>query len=322
MFRIILFLSLFISAFSQGAAVWPSYPKTLPVFDFSGDKLKQNWHKIAKVTYLPYPDAKFILNELKQRPNLYKKIKQEGSQANAHPALKALASGNAEPLALALQDIWRDHFSGRFQQAYNKGMKLGLLGNIPALHAKLITAVLLVKDKQQKLDMLKSVEKIISQNAELSEGMPFVIFGQNYARMRILELLSTSDATATGYVSASKASTQKLQKQFPKRAIYPAMIGGMYAGIVERVGSFLGSISYGATESKAIKELEQAVKFEQNLPVIYNEYALALMRMDKDAHKKRITTLLKQCLKLVPVNAEEALNRQQCQSKLASLKKS
>ncbi len=320
MLRFILLITLLISTSSYGETPWPSYPKNLPKFDFTGDNLKKNWDNAAKVTYLPYPDAERILSELKERPKLYARIQQESQQADAHPAIKELASGNAKPLASALQNIWRDHFSGRFQQAYQKGIKLGILGNVPALHAKLITAVLLVKDKEQKLNMLKEVEEVISKNAELSNGMPFVVFGQNYARMRILELLSTTEASSTGYISASKEATQKLQKQFPKRAIYPAMIGGMYAGIVERVGSFLGSISYGATASKAIKELDMALKLETQLPVIYNEYAGALIRMDKDKYAKQAQKLLQKCLTLTPVNAEEAINQHQCQNKLALFK--
>lgn len=302
------------------AEPWPAYPKDLPTFDFSGEKLKQNWSQIAKVTHLSYPDAKIILKELKQRPKLYEKLKQEAQKANAHPAIKALVKGDAQPIAKNIQDIWRDHFSGRFEMAYNKGIKLGLLGNIPALHAKLMTAILLVEDKDKKLNMLKEVEAVITKNVELSQGMPFVTFGQVYARMRILELLSTSAATSTGYVSASKDTTKKLQAQFPKRAIYPAMLGGMYAGIVERVGSFMGNIAYGATQKRAIKQLDKALQLESGLPVIYNEYARALARMDADKHKKEIIRLLKTCLTLTPSNAEEALNHSQCRQKLQHLK--
>lgn len=322
MSRFFVFFFILSSIFSTNlyANSWPTYPKDLPQFDFSGDKLKQSWPHISKVTHLPYPDAKIILKELNARPELHKKLKLEAQNANAHPAIKSLAAGDAQPMAKEVQDIWRDHFSGRFEQAYNKGIKLGLLGNIPALHSKLMTAILLVEDKDKKLKMLKEVEEVISKNVELSNGMPFVVFGQVYARMRMLELLSTTEATSTGYISASKESTLELQKQFPKRAIYPAMLGGMYAGIVERVGSFMGNISFGATEDKALKQLKNAVKLEKSLPVIYNEYALALTRMDESKHKKDIIRVLNACLKLTPMNAEEALNHRQCKQKLDAIK--
>ncbi len=107
-----------------------------------------------------------------------------------------------------------------------------------------------------------------------------------------------------------------LQERYPQQALYPAMLGGLHAGVVERVGSFVGRITYGSTESRALAAFSRALELQNQLPVIYNEYVNALARLDEDKYHDSMITLLQQCVKLPVLSAEEALNRQVCANHL------
>lgn len=109
---------------------------------------------------------------------------------------------------------------------------------------------------------------------------------------------------------------EKLQKHFPERASYYATQGGLEAGIVERIGSFLCSITYGAITNSSIEAFDSVLKLTTDVPVTYNEYAVALSRLDKKDFLKYIRKILQICTQLNLMGAEEALNQMLCQSML------
>jgi hypothetical protein len=134
-------------------------------------------------------------------------------------------------------------------------------------------------------------------------------------------LLDTSAARSSGYINSSLEILKDLHERYQDRAIYLGTIGAIQAGIVERVGAFLGRITYGATESRAIDAFEQALELERSMPVIYNEYTKALARLNNsDSHDHSIE-LLTTCIGLTPRNAEEALNLRACQRQLDAMQK-
>ncbi|MDF1763170.1 MAG: hypothetical protein P1U57_07160, partial [Oleibacter sp.] len=193
--RIIL-TSIFSLAIFCGASLathaeeWPAYPKSLPQFQYEGDALKQAWPKLSAITGAEYPDEAWIQRTLAKYPLLNEKVKELSQLESSHPAVQALKNNDYTPLATALQDIWRLHFSGNFQQAYIKGAELTSLGMIPAVYSRLMNASLLIKDDEERMNAFKAIQSLSEAGLELLPGYFFGEFGLAFAKARMLEMMS------------------------------------------------------------------------------------------------------------------------------------
>ncbi|WP_430461425.1 hypothetical protein ACQUQU_01205 [Thalassolituus sp. LLYu03] len=311
-------LSLLFICLPLQAADWQSYPSELAQFDYAGDALAQHWSQLSAGPQLPFPDSTTLESLFTRYPGLRDASLQ---QAASHPALTALAEGNLTPLAEAIQQVWRLHYQGRFQQAYELGLQLGPVGAVPALYAKNMYATLLVSGREEKLALFREAVAESERLLPLAPDYPFARFGLVYAQARILELLETSEATSSGYLGESRATLKALTGEEPANALYPAVLAGIDAGVVERVGSFIGRITYGSTADKADAEFRHALSLQNQLPVIYNEYAKALGQMDAEEYHARRLELLSTCTALPVFSAEEAMNQAACSRQLTEVTK-
>lgn len=299
------------------ATDWEKYPDTLPVFNYEGDKLQQHWDALTSISHVEYPDTDWLKGMVERYPRLAYTMVTLSAEKNVHPAVfAAIHDSNFDPLAYEIQQVWRLHFEGKFEEAYEHGMQLGPLGKIPAIYSRLSHASLLINDTKDKFEEFEAAANQSNEGLTIVPDYSFAQFGLVYARVRTLELMDTGEARSSGYISFSQEELEKLQKRFPERAIYYATQGGLEAGIVERIGSFLGSITYGATKNSSVEAFDSALKLTADVPVIYNEYAVALSRLDKKDFRKDIKKILQTCTQLNPMSAEEALNQMHCQSML------
>ena len=296
---------------------WVSYPDTLPKFDYSGDKLKHHWPQLTKSSFIPYPSPDQLKSVALQFPSLI--TQQAEHQTSSHPAVEQAQAGDFNALSEAITQVWRHHYQGEFEEAYTLGIQLGYAGLIPAFYAKMMYTTLLESDPERRLANFQEIIGLSETIAEHVNNYQPALFGLTYAYARELELLPTSAAVSSGHLEAANDLLTQMREQFPQRAIYPAMLGGLHAGVVERVGSFVGRITYGSTESRAIAHFQAALQLESELPVIFNEYATAMTRLDSRKYAKEIGQALTSCVSLPVYSAEEALNQQACQNKLSTL---
>ncbi|MEN9465546.1 MAG: hypothetical protein RL217_1727 [Pseudomonadota bacterium] len=296
------------------AVEWKDYPRNLPQFDYSGDKLKAAWPELTKGTQQEWPDAAFFKRMAEKYPQAHQYTLKQAEAPDAHPALKALAAGNSAPMVEAVQQAWRFHYEGKFKDAYELGMQLGAAGAVPAIYAKLMYSTFMISSPKDKLASFREAAAQSEALLPMTPGYNFAEFGLLYARVRILERLNTAQALATGFLGSTQESLLQFTQNNPKNSLYPTTLGGIQAGVVERVGSLIGRMTYGATATRTIDRFEQALLLEGNLPVIYNEYIVALSRIDADDYQKRIQSLAQKCATLAPFSAEEALNQALCQS--------
>ena len=311
---LILFSSLFtIQCFAQqGNGTWPAYPESLPAFNYQGNLLQQNWPILAAGTRLPWPDEVYMAKMIEDYPALHKYAERLVKEGNTNPALLSALDKDYSLLATEVQQVWRLHFEGQYQQAYQLGMQLGPAGYLPALYSKLIHITFLIESNEDKEKHFQQVNSLALTLKPLADDYPFLDFGDAYQKARRLELMSTSEAAASGMMSETMDILEVLYEQDPDSPLYPAMLGGIHAGVIERVGGFVGKMTYGVSEEEATSMFEKALHKEARLPVLYHEFAQALVRIDADEHKEKIRSLLEQCTLLTPYSAEEALNQDKC----------
>jgi len=299
---------------------WVDYPKDLQQFDYTGKKLHQFWPQLTAATNLPWPDEAFTQAMMVKFPQLASQLKQRAKNEHAPAALKATLNNNYQPLALAVQQVWRLHYQGQYEQAYQLGMSLKPAGLFPALYAKLIHTSYLVSDREEKEAKFIEVDQTISQVLPIANDYHFIIFGDAYQKARRLELMSTPAATASGLLGPTQDNLKQLHQEFPNSPLYSAMLAGIDAGIIERVGNFVGSLTYGANEEESIKLFQQALKAQPNLAILYNEFAQVILRLNNSDYDDMLLTSLNQCDQLTVYSAEEALNQVSCRKLLAKIK--
>ena len=293
---------------------WVDYPQDLEQFDYSDQRLQQYWPKLAAATGLPWPDEIFIKKMMIKFPLLAAQLEEKAKQDNAPKSLKAILNDNYQPLALAVQQAWRLHYQGQYQQAHKLGMELAPAGLFPALYAKLIHTSYLTTNNEDKEKAYLDVDQIIAQVLPKTNNFHFLIFGDAYQKARRLELMSTSSATASGLLGPTQDALRTLHNESPENPLYSAMLAGINAGIIERVGGFIGNLTYGANEEETIELFQQAVKNQPNLAILYNEFALAILRLDDSNYDELLLSSLNKCDQLTVYSAEEALNQKNCRT--------
>jgi hypothetical protein len=296
---------------NEPALTWAPYPETLPQFDYSGDLLQQNWTLLTAGIQLPWPDSIFIQDMTSKFPLLSQQLTDLANKPDSHPALAPILQQNFQPLAEAVQQVWRFHYQGQYQQAYELGIALGSAGLLPALYAKLIHTTFLVSNDNKEEKFLE-VDAIMKPLLPLLQNFDFLTFGNAYQKARRLELLSTTAAAASGLLGPTQDALNALHNEAPHYPLYSAMLAGIDAGVIERVGGFLGGMTNGADEDQIIKLFDDALIQEKRLAVLYNEYSQALARLDDSDYESKLNQLLQTCLNLQVYSAEEALNQQAC----------
>lgn len=295
---------------------WNTYPSELPQFDYSGDKLQQYWPQLSAATGLPWPNANYIKETLQKYPLLNEHLKRQAMLSQAPEALKAALNNDFRLLETAVQQVWRLHFQGEYQEAYQLGITLGPAGMAPALYSKLIYTTHLVNNPDEKERLFLEVEQEISKMSHMAKEYVFIKFGDAYQKSRRLELMSTAAASTSNLLGSTQDELKKLQHSSPNNPLYSAMLAGIHAGIIERVGNFVGSISYGADEDLAIDLFKAAIQISPDLAVLYNEFAIAILRLDDSDYDALLINILKNCITLPIYSAEEALNQQSCKQLL------
>lgn len=304
------------------ATEWQKYPKSLNQFAFPDDALRTQWDTLTRLTQVPYPDETWIKSMMIEHPRLAHQMMILGSNPESHHAVyKGIQQGIYSDLAASLQEVWRLHYRGQYNEAYELGMQLGPLGMVPAIYSRLVHASLLIDAPDEKMNEFSAAIALSNEVLALAPEYRFAEFGLVYAKARVLELLSTGKARSSGYISMTQEGLDRLQDLAPERGAYPLTRGALEAGIVERVGSFLGSMTYGASKGSAIENFELAHKLLPEMAIVYNEYSLGLQRLDEKDFDTKIRSLLNTCIRLTPVNAEEALNQMHCEQRLKNISK-
>lgn len=314
-----LFTLLFLTVTARAEiGVWPGYPDSLTDYTYEGDDLQTHWEDLTALIHIAYPDEAYIRNLFGQYPDLKAAMLREAAEARAHPALKAIMKDDYSALAIQLQNVWRLHYSGRYQQAYDLGMQLGPVGEIPANYARLINASFIITDKKVKLAEFRACEESSQSTLKLAPDYALNQYGLVYARVRILELLDNTQARNSGYIDYAQSALQKLMKRFPDEPVYPVTEGGLEAGIVARVGSLLATLTYGVSEDSAISAFNRALRYPKaRQPTVLNEFATAMTRISVRNYGDDIRRLHTLCAQADVKSAEEALVQAQCRAELS-----
>jgi tetratricopeptide (TPR) repeat protein len=248
---------------------------------------KSNWKKF------PHPDKTFT----------YAGAALEKNWPRLHRG-----DGEPFPAESAVQDAWRAYHAGDFAKAVEIGLKAGTSGINAANKAAMIYANYLEDDDAGKLVLF---EEISARCAALQAEDPTnanAWYFNAYALGRYSQGISVGKALAQGLGGKIKSNLDEALKLNPKHADAHIALGTWHAEIIDKVGSMVGGLTYGAKKEASEKHFRTAIELNPDSAVARTEYANGLVMLFGRSRLKDAEKLYAEAVKCTPADAMEAMD--------------
>ena len=229
-----------------------------------------------------------------------------------------LHAGDREPVPRDANVLaaWALFHNGKFQKAFDAGMKAGVAGHTVANKAQCIYATYLEpKERERRDHYLQAAERA----AALAKAQPELVnahFWHAYALGRYSQGISVMKALTQGLGGKIKVALETAIKLDPKHADAHSALGAYHAEVVDKVGSMVGKLTYGASKDVAVKHFETALKLAPDSAIACIEYANALVMLFGDKKMDEAVKLYEKAAASTPVDAMERLDVELAKSEL------
>jgi len=230
-----------------------------------------------------------------------------------------LHAGDAEPCPTdaAVLDAWALFHNGEFQKAADAGLKAGGAGLTVAHKATCIYATYLENKEKVRLDLFMDVANRAQAQAALDPKNPNAWYFQAYALGRYSQGISVAKALAQGLGSRVKESLEKAIQLQPRHADAHVALGAFHAEVIDKVGSLIGGMTYGAKKDVGLRLFQDALKLNPGSAIAMVEYANGLVMLEGDKGMKEATRLYEQAAACKPLDAAERLDVELARTQLA-----
>jgi tetratricopeptide (TPR) repeat protein len=221
-----------------------------------------------------------------------------------------LHAGDAEPLPqdIKVLQAWALFHSGEFQKAMDMGLKIGGAGLTVANKAACIYATYLEKMEKARLDLYMEVARRAEAQAQEDPQNVNAYYWQAYALGRYCQGISVAKALAQGLGRKVKGSLEKVIKLQPKHADAHIALGTFHAEVIDKVGSLIGGMTYGAKKDTGLALFQEALKLNFDSAIGMIEYANAMVMLEGDKMMADATRLYQQAAAAKPMDATERLD--------------
>lgn len=232
------------------------------------------------------------------------------SAAALKKAWDRLHRGDCEPFpeSAELQEAWRAYHAGDFGKAVELGLKEGMAGYVVANKAAMIYANYLEEDGEKKLATFQEIAGRCEaqQAAEPENANAWYIHA--YALGRYSQGISVAKALAEGLGGKIKASLTRAIDLQPKHADAHIALGTWHAEVIDKVGSLVGGLTYGAKKDAGAAHFEKALKLNPDSAIARVECANGLVMMFGKARMKEAEKLYAEAVAQEPADAMERLD--------------
>lgn len=221
-----------------------------------------------------------------------------------------LHAGDAEPLpqdAKVLQ-AWALFHSGEFQKAVDMGLEIGGDGLTVANKSACIYATYLEKKEQARLDLYLEVARRAEAQAQEYPQNINAHYWQAYALGHYSQGISVARALAQGLGTKVKEALENVIKLQPKHADAHIALGAFHADVIDKVGSLIGGMTYGAKKDTGLALLQEALKLNFESAIGMVQYANAMVMLEGEKMLKEATRLYQQAAAAQPMDAMERLD--------------
>lgn len=229
-----------------------------------------------------------------------------------------LHQGDCEPLPkdAAVLAAWALFHNGEFQKAAEAGVRAGGAGITVANKATCIYANYLESKEKTKLDLFQQVaERAEAQQAEDPKD-PNAWYLQAYALGRYSQGISVAKALAQGLGTKVKNALEQALKLSPKHADAHIALASFHAEVIDKVGSLIGGMTYGAKKDTGLSLYKAAIKLNPTSAIAMIEYANGLVMLEGDKKMKEATKLYEAAAACEPLDAMERLDVEMAKAEL------
>ena len=221
-----------------------------------------------------------------------------------------LHAGDAEPLPKerSVLDAWILFHNGEFQRAAEAGLKAAGDGITVANKATAVYANYLEKKEKNKLDLFMEVALRAEAQAQADAANANAWYWQAYALGRYSQGISVAKALAQGLGSKVKEALEKTIKLQPRHADAHIALAAFHAEVIDKVGSLIGGMTYGAKRDVGLKLYQDALKINPGSAIALVEYANGMVMLEGEKRMKEATRLYEQAAGSKPADAMERLD--------------
>jgi tetratricopeptide (TPR) repeat protein len=213
----------------------------------------------------PYPDKSFHY-----------------TAASLKKAWDRLHKGDAElfPKNEEVVEAWIAFHAGDFQKAAQLGTEAGDDGVTVACKAQAIYANYLEEGEKRKLELFEEVAQRAEKLQAKQPKNANAFYWQAYALGRYAQGISVAKALAQGIGGRVKTALEAAIKLAPKHADAHIALGSYHAEVIDKVGSMIGGLTYGAKKDTALKMYKEALKLNPGSAIARIEYANGLVMLE------------------------------------------
>ena len=229
-----------------------------------------------------------------------------------------LHQGDCEPLPkeAAVLQAWVFFHNGEFQKAAEAGLKAGGPGITVANKATCIYANYLETKEKVKLDLFMEVaDRAEAQQASEPKNAN-AWYWQAYALGRYGQGISVAKALAQGLGSKVKNALEQAIKLSPKHADAHIALAAFHAEVIDKVGSLIGGMTYGAKKDLGLALFRQALQLNPESAIAMIEHANGMVMLEGDKKMKEATRLYEQAAASTPLDAMERLDVEMAKAEL------
>ncbi|KQP13566.1 hypothetical protein [Pseudorhodoferax sp. Leaf267] len=218
----------------------------------------------------------------------------------------------------AVLHAWALFHNGEFRQACEAGLKAGGAGITVANKATAIYANYLEPREKTRLALFQDVAERAEKQLLAEPHNPNAWYWRAYALGRYSQGISVAKALAQGLGTRVKESLERVIDLAPSHADAHIALGTFHAEVIDKVGSLIGSMTYGAKRDVGLRMFQQALRLHPGSVIGLVEYANALVMLDGDDKLQEATALYEQAAAATPADATERLDVEMAQAELAN----
>jgi tetratricopeptide (TPR) repeat protein len=221
-----------------------------------------------------------------------------------------LHAGDAEPVPTdpAVLQAWVLFHNGEFQRAAEAGLHAGGAGLTVANKAACIYANYLEKREKMRLDLFLEAAQRAESQASAEPQNANAWYWQAYALGRYSQGISVAKALAQGLGGKVKDALERTIQLQPRHADAHIALGAFHAEVIDKVGTLIGGMTYGAKKDVGLKMFEQALRIHPASPIALIEYANGLVMLEGEKKMPEATRLYEQAAALDALDAMERLD--------------
>ncbi|RYG06693.1 MAG: hypothetical protein EON92_19715, partial [Burkholderiales bacterium] len=182
--------------------------------------------------------------------------------------------------------------------------------------ATCIYANYLETKEKAKLDMFMEVAERAEAQQAAEPKNANAFYWQAYALGRYGQGISVAKALAQGLGTKVKNALEQAIKLSPKHADAHIALAAFHAEVIDKVGSLIGGMTYGAKKDQGLSLFREALKLNPTSAIAMIEYANGMVMLEGDKKMKEATKLYEQAAASQPLDAMERLDVEMAKAEL------